>query len=155
MSAETHGHTKGRERTPEYRTWSAMLSRCENKNTQKYHIYGGRGIRVCRAWHSFESFLADMGPRPTAESTIERIDNNGNYEPGNCCWVAQAEQARNRRNNVMVRVGDQNVCLAVACKLLGVKYVTVQKRIHVHGWSMHEALHTPPHIGGPARERAR
>lgn len=89
-----HGHGHG---SPEYRSWLAMRRRCDYPSTPGYHNYGGRGITVCERWNnSFESFLADMGPR-TAGRTLDRIDVNGNYEPGNCRWATGKEQYANKR----------------------------------------------------------
>jgi hypothetical protein len=82
--------------TPTYRTWWSMLGRCFSPSAGNYQYYGGRGITVCERWRDFRNFLADMGPRPDGMS-IDRVDVNGNYEPGNCRWATAKDQHRNRR----------------------------------------------------------
>lgn len=97
-AATTHGEANVTGKSPEYATWVQMKTRCGNPNYIEFHLYGGRGIKVCDRWaNSFEDFLSDMGRKPSAKHSIDRINTNGDYEPGNCRWATAKQQAQNRR----------------------------------------------------------
>jgi hypothetical protein len=93
----THGHCRGRTRTPEYQAWLNMRQRCLDPKASGYQRYAGRGIRVSPHWLNFGNFFQDMGRRPAPHYSLDRINNDGNYEPGNCKWSTLSEQARNQR----------------------------------------------------------
>ena len=97
-----HGHATQQHKTPEYISWRAMHSRCENPNHRSFHNYGGRGITICDRWHIFENFLEDMGPRPGG-TTLDRIDPDGGYNKDNCRWADWHTQRVNRRSNTLLK----------------------------------------------------
>lgn len=97
----------GMKNTPTYRSWTHMLQRCENEKQEDYFLYGKRGIKVCPEWHKFLNFMRDMGIRPTGKS-LDRKDNDGDYNPENCRWATSEEQQNNRRNNHIIEYGGHS-----------------------------------------------
>lgn len=145
----THGYA----RTPTYRIWSAMKSRCYREKDSVYAEYGGRGITVCAEWReSFEAFLRDMGEKPKG-ATIERRDNDGPYEPANCVWASRLVQSRNRRSTRIVHVDGRDMCLSEACERYGQPRERIKIRLE-NGWPLMEALTTPALGTGISRARA-
>lgn len=133
--------------TREYRTWINMKSRCYTPTSTGYKDYGGRGIKVCERWlHSFGAFLEDMGPRPSPEHSIDRIDCDGDYEPSNCRWATRTEQARNFRANRIVEAFGRSMTLAEAAEQSGLPYNTVLYRLK-RGWTLDQALTLPQQQG--------
>jgi hypothetical protein len=142
---EKHGQAKAGRPSAEYRTWRHLVERCCNPSCASFAHYGGRGIKVCDRWrNSFTAFFDDMGPKPTSKHSIDRIDVNGDYAPSNCRWATPKEQARNARSNRVVLVGEEWMPLSAACEQLGLDYFMVHSRLTKYGWSVDEALSTPP-----------
>jgi hypothetical protein len=103
-----------------FSTWSNMLQRCYNPRNIGWKYYGEKGVAVCDRWRlSFWDFVKDMGPKSSPSHTLDRIDNNGNYEPGNCRWATRKEQARNTSRNHIVKVGDGNLTVGEAASMIG------------------------------------
>jgi len=139
------GPTRGTHRmshSSESSCWRHMLQRCTNPNNDRWDRYGARGIKVCERWTKFENFLEDMGKQPFRGATIERKDNNGNYEPGNCKWASRAEQSRNKSDTVMITHNGKTMCLKDWAVDLGLNYETLRSRIRVANWPIERALTT-------------
>lgn len=132
----THGMTK----SSEYKIWHGMKKRCEDPSSISYPRYGGRGIRICKRWQRFERFYGDMGPRPSTEHSIDRINPAGNYSPKNCRWATPQEQSENRRNTY--KIGSEKLTLKEACRRNQIRYKAVHHRIS-RGWDIANALSTP------------
>jgi hypothetical protein len=125
-----HGLTK----TPTWRAWRAMVARCTVSTNASYPSYGGRGISVCPRWRQFENFLADMGDRPSG-TTIDRVDNDGNYEPANCRWATREQQDSNKRATVRITFQGRTMTLAQWAKELGTSGTALRKR-----WAKYQTL---------------
>ena len=136
-----HGEAAG-EKSPEYRTWKAMRERCRSPNHAMFANYGGRGIAVCERWDDFAAFLADMGRKPSPQHSIDRIDNDGNYEPGNCRWASAEEQSRNRRNVYAITIGGKTATLTEWCSVYGTNPAAALRRIS-RGATPEAAVSTP------------
>jgi hypothetical protein len=148
--------THGGSRTPEYRSWCHMKGRCDDMNDKDYASYGARGIKVCKRWrHSFENFLTDMGPRPGPGYSIERIDNDGDYEPGNCYWATPEEQARNKRNNRVLTYDGKSLTVTEWSEVTGIGNSLIRSRIDDLGWSVDKALSVPANGAYPDRRGER
>ena len=128
---------------PLYKTWINMRSRCNGPTDKGYHNYGERGIKVCSRWSDFYTFVADMGPKPTPQHSLDRIDTNGDYEPSNCRWATIIEQNNNMRTNTFVEFRGRSETIANWCRETGVSQNTAHSRIR-YGWSMPESLGLVP-----------
>ena len=127
---------------PFYNAWSAMKSRCEYTENPAYNRYGGRGIKVCDRWQSFENFVNDIGDRPSSEFTIDRIDNDGDYSPENCRWADKTQQARNRRSNKIYLFQGESLTLPEWSERTGISASLLFARINYLGWTVEKSLST-------------
>lgn len=147
-TARERSTTHGKAGTPEFRAWSYMLTRCTNRNSTDYHAYGGRGITIHPPWAaSFAAFLSDMGPKPGPGYSLDRIDVNGDYEPGNCRWATGRGQCRNKRNNVRLTAHGETLTAVEWSERTGINYFTLVTRIK-QGRTPEEAL-TPGRLARP------
>jgi hypothetical protein len=118
-----------------------MMQRCYNTERDSYPKYGGRGIKVCDRWHDFRNFEADMSPRPD-NTSLDRIDNEGDYEPSNCRWATRTEQARNRMSNVPLEFEGVTKLECEWCEEKGMKPGAIRKRLR-RGWTVEQAISLP------------
>ena len=121
----------GKKWTLAYKSWEGIIQRCTNTNCKKYPDYGGRGIKVCDRWRKFEEFSQDMGERPSKMHSIGRIDNDGNYEPGNCRWELPGQQSKNQRINSRNKTGTPGVFWKKQAGKYQAKIGVDGKRIHL------------------------
>jgi hypothetical protein len=129
--------------SPIYRRWADMKTRCNNPNWKQYADYGGRGIKVCARWTSFANFLEDMGPTFAEGLTLDRINNDGNYAPGNCRWADRITQCNNTRRNRIVEFRGEKATLAQWCRRLGLPPKSIQRRYYVQKWDIDRCLSEP------------
>lgn len=129
--------------TPEYNSWSAMVQRCSNPKHPRYAAWGGRGIRVCDEWKTFDGFFADMGLKPSPKHSIHRVDNDGNYEPGNCIWADAVEQGAALRSNRRITVDGKTLTFAQWERERGFPNGTIRHRVNQYGWDGVRAVLEP------------
>jgi hypothetical protein len=137
-----HGESARGKTSAEYRVWAHMLDRCKNPKNARFHRYGGRGIFVCGRWHKFENFIRDVGHRPSPKHSIERRDNDGNYEPTNCYWATTIQQANNKTTNHNLTFNGTTMTVTRWASKLGIKTSTLRARVK-RGWSLSTALEKP------------
>lgn len=136
--SRTHGESKEKF----YFLWQAVLRRCRNSHAKEYKYYGGRGIKVCKRWLSYENFCADMRVGYREGLQIDRIDNDGNYEPENCRWVTPKQNSRNRSNNRILEFNGQIMCKSAWSEKLGLRLKIIDKRLRL-GWPVSRVLTEP------------
>ena len=134
----------GKSRVAEYGSWISMIRRCNDEGNEKYADYGGRGIEVCSRWlSSIDCFISDMGPRPSEKHTIDRIDTNGNYEPGNCRWATPEEQSNNRDLVDKFDYNGEQLSISQIARINNIPYSSLYDRVKRYGMTMEIALKTP------------
>ncbi len=146
LSVETNiarSTTHGRYYTPEHSSWNNMLERCRNPKNAQWKDYGGRGITVCDPWRDFSAFLADVGERPSDAHSLDRIDVNGHYEPGNVRWTDRLTQNNNRRDNRRLTYKGQTHTVSEWARIVGLTTSSLSQRLHTLHWSVSRALSTP------------
>lgn len=148
LAVDLHRYKHGMKGTKEWFAWSQMRSRCSNPNMASYHNYGGRGIKVCEQWlHSFVPFYNDVGPAPSPSHSLDRINVDGDYEPGNARWATSKMQANNRRNCRKITFEGKTLTIAQWAELRGFRHEVLRSRIEA-GW------HTERALNEPVRERS-
>jgi hypothetical protein len=145
-----HGHMRVGKRSLTYSSWQAMLDRCENPKSPSWQWYGARGVTVCKEWHTFETFLADMGERPARNHTLDRKDNTLPYRPDNCRWATTKEQARNTSGNLLLTSNGRTLPLVTWAEITGISAGSIRSRLR-YGWTEEQALSTPPRAHRPYR----
>lgn len=135
--------THGMKYHPLYSTWRGMISRCTNKKNKEWHSYGGRGINVCDRWMDINNFISDMGEKPTPAHSLDRVNNNGNYEPSNCRWATSKEQGKNKRDTIFIEYKGVSRPLVEWADIKGVKRQTMYMRYR-RGYTNEEIVNGKP-----------
>jgi hypothetical protein len=125
--------------TPTHNIWKGMFRRCYSTNELSYKDYGRRGIKICKRWHQFKYFLADMGMRPSVHHSIDRINNDGDYKPSNCRWATREEQAKNRRSSIIIDTPEGPMSIHEAAKKCGLGWSGMYQR-YLKGWPLAKLL---------------
>lgn len=139
-----HGHSRRGGTSHSYGSWAGMIQRCTNPESESYKYYGGRGIKICKRWRKFANFLADMG-EPAPGLSIDRVNNNGNYEPGNCRWATAEQQANNARSVWAITSNGKTQSAARWAREFGIDKRLIYERIK-RGWPLGPTLFIPPNI---------
>ena len=140
---QKHGHAIKGSRAPEYTIWANMIRRCTDPNDSSYRRYGERGINVHPLYLDYRNFIKDIGPRPTPKHSVDRINNDGNYEPGNIRWATRNEQARNRSDTRFVTFNGETRPAVEWAEVLNINKHTLLVRLYSLGWSVEDALTKP------------
>lgn len=148
----TRHRKHGQYRTPEFAVWVQIRQRCNNPTCHGYPNYGGRGISVCERWNDFSAFIEDMGPKPSPIHSIDRTNNDGNYEPGNCTWAIPTTQSRNRRVTRQVTAFGETKCVAewTSDARCNVSAAALGQRLR-NGMNAEQAITMPRQVGIPPR----
>ena len=143
MSNFRHGFKTAKNTASEYIIWNGMLARCLNPQNPNYHRYGARGIKVCDRWREdFVHFISDMGRRPSSQHTLDRINNDGDYTPGNCRWATMKDQCRNRRSSRYLTANGKTMTSAEWAENTGLSQSLIHARLKL-GWSEDRAVNQP------------
>lgn len=149
MTAKTIKDMSNVTKSREFRSWSYMKTRCLNPNCDKFYLYGGRGITIHPEWIiSFQKFLDHIGPAPSHEHSLDRINTNGNYEPGNVKWSTHVEQCNNRRTSNLIMIGGETKSIKDWCRHYDLKYHAIWNRIVKRGMSPEQAFSLPRYAKG-------
>lgn len=138
--------------SPTYKAWSGMKQRCSCKDRKDYYLYGGRGIKVCARWQKFDVFLLDMGIKPQGHQ-LDRINNNGNYEPKNCRWATPKQNANNRRSNCLITYKGKTQTIQAWADELDIGRGCLRDRLNRYKWSVERALSEPTQKHKPYKNR--